>query len=605
MSHYLIVFDPAAEHRSLCIEKAKTELAELGLEVKTCESGNFAAAWACARAWPGESWSGPEGAAVLMGQALEGGQRRVRAGDLPGKWRCLPSAVPEPFDGIHMAAMCYGSRVFVAGDILGRFPVYYHTGSGHVVVASSPDLFRCHPEWRGEVDLEAIAGLLMLKYFPDGHSLWKGVRRLGAGNLLVCENGRTTEKVQYRLPLSDEHFTKSFEQHCDLVDSAFSEAIGRHMPRGVDYEMFCSGGLDTRMLAGYLRGQSLIKRAITWGERDDFEMQCARRVVKNIGVEHETWPVRNDEYPLFARRSVKWHSLALGFNAPCFWQDRHTPPAPGGFVSGQAMDESIGGGIVINSELVTGRPAGFEQLFARDNGWGIPLDVLKQLLRKEVFGDAPDAALSSMKHQYTLSGESDFHRVFAYTLLHRHRFHTASVIGLHGLWGWPVLPAFDRRMLQVLGGIPKESFFQRRIQKHLVCTRFPDLARLPIDANSTNPQPLLPHEIGRCEKWLMKMRRKISRLTGADRKERRFYYRVMDFNSAPWRMVRHEAEPGRKLLEAFFHKGALDRLVPPPDATLRVEEIVTNPSALNMDTIKRTSSAKTLTGLMLWARDRL
>jgi asparagine synthase (glutamine-hydrolysing) len=605
MSHFLAVFDPNAEHRLACLRESKAHLAELGLEVISFESGNFAAAWACARAWPGKHWAGPDEDALLMGHALERGERLVQAADLPRLWKEAPAKVPEPFDGIHMALWRHGRRVIVSGDILGRFPIYYHSGADRLLIASSPDLFRSHPGWRSEVDVEAIAGLLLVNYFLQGRSLWKNVRRLGAGNLLVWENGHLEERVQFRIPHSDEHFGSSFERHCELVHDALNAAVDRQMPNGLDYELFCSGGLDSRMLAGYLRGRGLIKRGITWGDPNDFEMNCARKMVRKMGIEHETWPVRTEKYPLFARRSIKWHSLALGFNALSFWQDRRTAAAPGGFVSGQAMDCSIGGGAVLGSEVAAGQPAAFAQLFARDNGWGLPVELLQQLFRAEVFGDSLTTAMQEMKQTYQQSGERDFQRINAYTLLHRHRYHTAAVIGLHGLWGWPVLPAFDRRVLAVLGGIPKESFLQRRIQKHLVCTRFPDLARLPLDRNSIDTRPLLPRYGERGEKWLLKVRRKIGRLSGADKKERRFYYRIMDFNGPGWRAVREEAEPGRKLLEPFFHREVLDRLVPPPGATLREENIPKNPATVNMDMIKCTSGVKLLTGLMLWARARL
>lgn len=600
MSHFFFLVDPDPDRRAASMRRARTELQELGLTVETCEKGNASAAWCRARAWPAKHSVSSNSVCLVMGQALRDGHTPVEPDDLATDWQLLPGEIPQPYDGIHMTVLARSDEVYVAADPLGRFPVYYQAGADQLLLASSPELFRCHPMWKADVDPEGLASLLLLNYFRDGKTLWAGVRRMGHGNMLIWSGGEVRERMQYRLQLTDELWGKSFEKQCEAVEAAFQDAIHRHLPDSQPFELFCSGGLDSRMLAGYLGDHPALSKAITWGNSDDFEMRCAKKVVRNLGIAHECWPVQTENYPLFARKKVKFESLSTGFNALSFMQDRCTAPAPGGFVSGQAMDCAIGGTVVINQELKTGCESGFEQLLARENGWAIPVQVLPGLLRKGVFGDAADAVLHRMRRDYESFSRHEFQRINAYSLLHRHRFHTTAVIGLHGLWGWPVLPAFDRKVLQVLGGISKESFFQRRIQKHLVCTRFPDLARIPLDKNSNEPRALLPRS-KRWEDFLLRFDKKISKLTGADKQERRFYYRIMDFNSPEWRAVRRKAEPGRELLRPFFNASVFDSIVPPPDELLRETDIAVNPLTDNPDRIKATSGAKLLTGLMLWA----
>ncbi|HPC59887.1 MAG TPA: asparagine synthase-related protein [Verrucomicrobiota bacterium] len=596
MSHFLAVVDESPKARAHCVARAGRQLEELGLPIASFDTSDVAAVWASPWGRPANCWQASDTVALLFGQALDGAPRSLSAREVAQAWAAAPGAIPAPFDGLYGALVWRRpGRLLVGADILGRFPVYYYRVGGALLVASSPELFRCHAGWCGRLDLEGLAGLLTANYLLDGRTLWAGARRLGAGNLLIWEGGEAREQAQYRIPVSDRYFGLDFEAHAELAASSLDQAIARHMPGGPRYEMLFSGGLDSRMLGGFLRQRCLRPKAITWGDSGDLEMHCARKVVKALRLEHETQPVDEASYPEFAQREVQWRSLANGFNAVFCWQQRQTPPASGGFTSGQAMDIVIGGGIVVQQSQTD--PEGrvrFEHLFARDNRWGIPAPVLRQLLRPERFSDAIDRSIERMRQDFEACGGEDFQKAWAYTILHRHRFHTSPVLGLHGLWGWPVLPTTDRKVLEVMSGIPLGSMLRRRLQEHLVITRFPDLARLPLDRNAYDIRPLIPLRSSWGKQRLLSLHSTLQHWLPRRQRERRFYYRVLDFNGPGWRAIRQQAEPGRKLLEPLFNLDVLARLVPPPTQPLMAE-----------DAIIDTSGAKLLAGLMLWAQGRL
>jgi asparagine synthase (glutamine-hydrolysing) len=596
MSHFLAMVGECAEVRARCVAHARAEFEKLGLPVASFELSDLAVAWACASGKPADCWHSSDTAALLLGQALDGTPHRLSARTVADRWTTGQSAAPAPFDGLYGALVWrYPGRLLVGADILGRFPVYYYSRGDALLIASSPELFRCHPGWRGRLDLEGLAGLLAANYFLEGRTLWEGVRRLGAGNLLIWERGNARERPQYRIPVSDRYFGLDFEAHAELVATSLDQAIARHMPPGPRYEILFSGGLDSRMLGGFLRQRSLKPKAITWGHPKDLEMHCARKAARVLKFDQEIWPVDEASYPRFAEREVQWRGLANGFNAVFCWQQRQTPPAEGGYTSGQVMDVVIGGGIVIQqSQVDPGGRVRFEHLFARDNRWGIAEPALRQLLRPEVFPDAVDRSIERMRQDFEACGGQDFQKAWTYTILHRHRFHTSPVLGLHGLWGWPVLPTTDRKVLEVMAGIPLASMLRRRLQEHLVATRFPDLARLPLDRNSYDIRPLTSAYGSWTNHRLRNLSSALDRWLRKRRFERRFYYRVLDFNGPGWRAIREQAEPGRKLLEPLFNMDVLARLLPPPHQPL-----------LAQDAIIDTSGAKLLAGFMLWAQGRL
>jgi hypothetical protein len=87
-----------------------------------------------------------------------------------------------------------------------------------------------------------------------------------------------------------------------------------------------------------------------------------------------------------------------------------------------------------------------------------------------------------------------------------------------------------------------------------------------------------------------------ARTTGlrAGDRERRFNYRMYDFNSRGWRAIRRQAEPQRERLAGLFDMDELRAFLPAPDATLQVAHPI-------FDSVGR----KLIVGLMLWAPEHL
>ena len=88
--------------------------------------------------------------------------------------------------------------------------------------------------------------------------------------------------------------------------------------------------------------------------------------------------------------------------------------------------------------------------------------------------------------------------------------------------------------------------------------------------------------------------RAVSRLPPAWRHERRYYYRVYDINNQGWRAVRNRAETARPRVLELFDRGALNALLPPPEAQVQCE-----------DPIVDSSGMKLLLGFLLWSEEHL
>ena len=604
MANFIALIDPDSDRRDRFLRRVTPLLPPVeGLVAGWCAAPPFAAAWAAdahapisvastdgAADAPISAVSGT-GAAVLFGTALRESGTPVEARELRDLWHRDDSSVPEPFDGYY-AALAYdpAAGLLSGADILGRFPIYYFESGDVLLVGSSPELFQHHPSFRKEFDPAGLAGILLTNGLVEGRTLWSGVRRLGPGNLLSAHPGQPAREVrQYDLPLSNRYFDQPFARHVGILEEALDHAIRRHVPAAPRPVLMLSGGLDSRTIAGFLARQGISPLAVTRGDRHDIEMRCAVRVARSLRFEHQGSESDPSHYLADAGARVRWEHGASGFSGTGGWGGYSSMRRLGTrVVSGHSMDWVIGG-----NESHVGALS-FDTFFDHQNRWGLRPATLDRLLRRDVFGSAVSEVMAGLRHRYESYSELESQRAWCFALQHRQRYHISSHLWAASFGAWPIVPAVDRELLALAGGLPPATLDGRRLQIELVCTRFPKLARLPLDRNSYNSDPLLPSFAYRARRAL---RRRIQRTfrsatpASPPPVERRRYFRQYDINGPGWRSIREVAEPHRRLGYEYFDPVALDELVPPPQAQIQFKDGITGPAGM-----------KSILGFLLWLR---
>jgi asparagine synthase (glutamine-hydrolysing) len=438
-------------------------------------------------------------------------------------------------------------------------------------------------------------GILLLSHLVEGKALLRGVRRLSAGHLLRHRAGRPVrELAQFRLPVSAARFDLPFSGHVDLLDATLAQAVARYAPSG-PHGLLLSGGLDSRILAGYLRRNGNEVVALTLGRPRDVDMGCARLVARTLGFEHRTADVPPDRYRACAENGVEWEHLAGGLGNLTHWGlqealDRIPPRCASGYI----MDSVVGGSHIHWAYSGETRAMSFERFFQRINRSGLAPDRLKRLLRPAVFGDLVEEVVARLRATYVSYADLESQRAWCFDLHHRQRFHVGRAVWPLCFATWPVLPALDRELLSVCGSFPASTLAERRAQDEILCTRFPHLAQLPLDRNSYDTEPLRPrlrHLLARSVRRHLPVLRR-ARAGRDSAGERRYYHRVYDINGPGWLAVRREAERYRERALDLLDRDALQQALPSPETRI-----------IHEDPIAGTSGMKLLLGFLLWCRD--
>ena len=491
MAIFVATVDPYPDRRKRFLERAEKELGTFySAPVSSFERGDLAVV-SCTQAWEPfrctESGS-PEAIAFVWGHAMEQGCNTASQANIAHIWRGLPERMPPPLEGIH-AALCYrADGTAIAGaDLLGIASLYYASGADYVILASSPELFRSHPDFVAELELPAgLAGILLSNGLIGGRPLLRRVRRLDSGALLlVSRNGTTRELVQYRREMSDRYFGDSFEKNYARMTETLDDCFARRMIPRQSYGLLLSGGLNSRLIAGVMKRRGVSFKTFSFGSRRDIEAQCASGVAEALQVEHEIVPIRMDRYVEYAHDECKWKHLSNGFSSISL----HTPIAESarfsaGLLSGYIMEDLIGatpisiGGADTNS-------VPYESTFKKLNRWGLPVATIKRLLAKVCAPSVVDSVAQELEHSYRSGAAVEWQSAWLFGHYFRARFHTSAVAGMHSRWPWPVVPYIDTKLLDVMGGMPHEHVRARRMQDHMLVT---GAARISRESRWTEPR---------------------------------------------------------------------------------------------------------------------
>lgn len=589
MANFLLLVDSDAQRRTRCAQRAAAQLAPVErLLAGSISVGDFTAMWVAEPRVPVSAMADEDTAAVVWGDAITTASEWIDAAGLAAAWYPQAGASPPPFDGFH-AALRFDVRdgLRVGADLLGLFPVYYATADGVLIAGSSPQLFRLHPLFPPRLSLEGLVGILLLHAPFAGQTLLRGVRRLAPGRMLVWQPGREVEEVRnYAIPISTRLHGLPFGEHVALLDRAFADATARHAPPQTPHGILLSGGRDSRLLAGYLACQGTEVQALTLGQPGDHDARCAVGVARALGFPQTLASIQPSQFPRAAERQARWEHLATGFSNLHMWEAiEPLRELPSRLVTGYLREV----------REIPRMPAPFATFFPQVSRHAIAPERLKQLLRPPVFNGLIEEMLQRIEAAYQRCSPLEAQRPWRFLLAHDWRFHAGGVPWKLSFGAWPVLPVLDRSVLEVIALLPDSSLADRRAQDEILRTRFPALARLPLDRNSDDTTPLLTplHR---------HVARQLGRLTGPLRSrnggkggvERRYYHRIYDLNSPGWQAVRRGAEPHRERLADLFQMDELARYLPPPGDHVHLEHGI-------LDGYGR----KLLLGLMLWSQQNL
>ena len=185
--------------------------------------------------------------------------------------------------------------LFGARDMFGIKPFYYTNMNGSFIFGSEIKSFLDHPDFKKELNEEALGHYLSFQYSPTEETFFKNVYKLPPAHYFTYKDG-VMEKVRYFRPNFNEK-AGVLEYYSDLTDAAIRESVAAHKIADVEVGSFLSSGIDS----SYIAEAANVDKTFTVGfhspDGDRYnEISFAKDFADTIKVENISKVITPEEY---------------------------------------------------------------------------------------------------------------------------------------------------------------------------------------------------------------------------------------------------------------------------------------------------------------------
>lgn len=205
-------------------------------------------------------------------------------------YRACSEPFPTNLGGTYAAAIADldRQRLVIARDPLGVENLYLYQDSRRVVFGSTIPLILRLLDRKPELELEAVARVLMFNYNPGRATVVTGITKLRPGFAAVCERNELNEIPTWHLSFEEPIVAPEHEIAEGVIDRVRS-AVRRRIPSGASPAVFVSGGLDSSTVLGLVRELSphpIRTYSYRCSAASFDESQYARRMADFVGATH-------------------------------------------------------------------------------------------------------------------------------------------------------------------------------------------------------------------------------------------------------------------------------------------------------------------------------
>ncbi|MCC6469019.1 MAG: asparagine synthase (glutamine-hydrolyzing) [Alphaproteobacteria bacterium] len=187
-------------------------------------------------------------------------------------------------------------RLTLVRDRLGIKPVYYAESAERLVFGSELKEFAVAPDWKPELDADAVAAYMRFGYVPQPHTIYRGVRKLAPGHMLsIGPDGASEIKAFWDLRpfavagAARVHAGFDWAEEEEKLDALLRDAVSRRLIADVPLGAFLSGGIDSSTVVALMQQSSsrpVRTFSIGFREKGFDESGHARAVAEHLKTDH-------------------------------------------------------------------------------------------------------------------------------------------------------------------------------------------------------------------------------------------------------------------------------------------------------------------------------
>jgi asparagine synthase (glutamine-hydrolysing) len=243
-------------------------------------------------------------------------------------------------------------RLLLVRDRLGIKPLYWSRTGDTLLFASEIKALLASGLIEAAANEAALPEALSTRYVAGDQTLFRGIRKLLPGHLLVFEDGDVKVRQYWDIPTGRPQSSAALRARPDDLVARFrallEESVRLRLMSDVPLGMFLSGGIDSSAIAALMA--RMIERplqtfSVAFDERAFNELEYAREVARAIGADaHEV--VINDRDFFGALPRLVWHEdepIAHPSSVPLYFVSALARQHVTVVLTGEGSDELLAG----------------------------------------------------------------------------------------------------------------------------------------------------------------------------------------------------------------------------------------------------------------------
>ena len=188
------------------------------------------------------------------------------------------------------------NEIFAARDFFGIKPFYYTLTGENIVFASEIKSIIEYPEFKKEVNEEALMNYLTFQYSVLPETFFKGVYKLPPAHYMTFKDGELVLTRYFEAKFAPEKI--GLQESVNAIDEAVLESVELHKTGDVPIGSFLSSGVDSSYIAATIGNAKTFTVGFDYDKYN--EINYAKTLSKTKGIEHHSKMITTEEY---------WNSL--------------------------------------------------------------------------------------------------------------------------------------------------------------------------------------------------------------------------------------------------------------------------------------------------------
>lgn len=234
-------------------------------------------------------------------------------------------------------------ELFAARDIFGIKPFYYSVMNETFFFGSEIKSFLPHPDFRKEMNKEALKTYLTFQYNPMEETFFKGVYKLKPGHYLIYRDGNLVVRPYFDIEFKPSKEKIKEEEIVNKINDEVVSSVEHHKISDVKVGAFLSSGIDSSYIVSVLKPNETFTVGF---EQNGFnEIKPAKELSNMLGIKNENKTITAEEF-FEAVPKVQYYSDEPHANlssVPLYFLSELAKKDVTVVLSGEGADELFGG----------------------------------------------------------------------------------------------------------------------------------------------------------------------------------------------------------------------------------------------------------------------